>query len=107
MRVDTIGLFSRNKNKPEWRQGLIPTTLELNNDHMKLITQTVTDTIFYRDIMNIEVVTNIVNIKTNVKTYSLMSSKLRGGSDKANELYNQLLVRMSENKKWVLHDVTL
>ena len=94
-----MGLFKRNKKeKAEWKQGLIPTTVELNEDHINLKTATYTDTIFYKDIMNIEVVVNIVNIKTNVKTYSLMSGKLRGGSEKADELYNQILIKISEKK---------
>ena len=94
-----MGLFNRNKKeKAEWKQGLIPTTVELNEDHINLKTPTYADTIFYKDIMNIEVVVNIVNIKTNVKTYSLMSGKLRGGSEKADELYNQIITKMSEKK---------
>lgn len=93
-----MGLFNRNKEKAEWKQGLIPTTVELNEDHIKLITATVTDTIFYKDIMNVEVALNIVNIKTNVKTFSLISSKLRGGNEKANELYDKILIKMSEKK---------
>ena len=91
-------MVNRNKEKAEWKQGLIPTTVELNEDHIKLITATVTDTIFYKDIMNVEVALNIVNIKTNVKTFSLISSKLRGGNEKANELYDKILIKMSEKK---------
>ena len=94
-----MGLFKRNKKeKAEWKQGLIPTTVELNEDHINLKTPTYADTIFYKDIMNIEVVVNIVNIKTNVRTFSLISSKIRGRNEKADELYNQIIIKMSEKK---------
>jgi hypothetical protein len=99
-----MGLFNtikKQKNinkKAEWKQGLIQTVVELNEEYMQLITATVTDTIFYKDIMNVEVVVNVVNIKTNVKTFSLMSKGIRGGSDRAEALGVEILRKMSEYK---------
>jgi hypothetical protein len=48
--------------------------------------------------MNVEVVVNVVNIKTNVKTFSLMSKGIRGGSDRAEALGVEILRKMSEYK---------
>ena len=95
---DTITKEKNIKKNAEWKQGLIHTVVEFHDDHMKLVTSAVTDTIFYQDIMNVEVVVNVVNIKTNVKTFSLISKSIRGGSDKANQLYEEILRKMSENK---------
>jgi hypothetical protein len=99
-----MGLFNtikKQKNinkKAEWKQGLIQTVVEFNEEYMQLITATVTDTIFYKDIMNVEVVVNVVNIKTNVKTFSLTAKRKHGGKDLANQLYNDVIVKMGENK---------
>ena len=87
-----MGLFKRRK-KSEWKQGLIPTDVELEKDHMKLITATNTDIIFYKDIMSLQQVPKVLNIKTNVKTYSLM-----GKTERAKELQSQIMERMSANK---------
>ena len=87
-----MGLFNRRK-KSEWKQGLIPTDVELLEDHMKLITATNTDIIFYQDIMSLQQVPKILNIRTNVKTYSLF-----GKTDRARELEAQILEKMSANK---------
>ena len=84
--------------KSEWRIGGIPTVVELNEDHIRLYNSAVENVIYYRDIMNVEVAPLIVNIKTNVKTFSLQSRKLRGGTDKARELQSQILAKMSEFK---------
>ena len=85
--------------KAEWKQGLSNTVVELNDDHMKLIAPGSTDIIFYKDIMNVEQNLFTVNIKTNVKTFSLISKKKRGGTDKAAELQQQLIEKISENKQ--------
>ena len=86
------------KKQAEWKQGALPTLIEFNEDHMKLITATETDIIFYKDIVDVQQVTMIVNIRTIRKTYSLTSAKLRGGSDKAVELQMKLLELMQKNK---------
>lgn len=86
------------KKKAEWKQGLIHTVVELSDDYLQLITSSKTDTIFYKDIVNVEVVMHTVTINTNVKTFSLISKGIRGGSDKANLLCTQILEKMSENK---------
>ena len=96
---DTIRKSKEVSNKAEWRMGAIPVIVELNDDHMKLITSTVTNTIFYGDIMSVEQAMSVVNIKTNVKDYSLLSKGLRGGTAKATELSNQILEKMAEYKK--------
>ena len=99
-----MGLFDKRReqkefnNKAEWKQGLIPTIVELNDDHMKLITQAYTDTVFYTDIMFIEHVTRVVNFRTNVKKFSLIYKNRKGGGEKAAELHSQIMAKMSENK---------
>ena len=95
---DTITKEKNIKKQAEWKQGLIHTIVELNDDYLQLISSTRTDTIFYKDIMNVEVSLNVVNIKTNVKTFSLVSKSIRGSSGKANLLYNEILDKMSEKK---------
>ena len=99
-----MGLFdsmkkSKELNKnAEWKQGIINTVIEFNDDHMKLVTATQTDVIFYKDIMGVQQSTRIVNIKTNVKTYSLISKKRRGGSENAAALTQQIIEYMNKNK---------
>ena len=102
--VITMGFFDKMNEKKnfrktaEWRQGLIHTHIELNEDHLKIITLTETDIVFYKDIVEVQQVTRVVNIRTIRKTYSLSYYKLRGGGDKAVELQMRLLELMSENK---------
>jgi hypothetical protein len=99
-----MGLFDSMKKtkelnkKAEWKQGIINTVIEFNPDHMKLTTATQTDVIFYKDIMSVQQATFVVNIKTNVKTYSLMSRKKRGSSEKAAALTQQIIEYMNQNK---------
>lgn len=95
---DTIRKEKNTKKEAKWKQGLIHTIVELNDNHMQLISSTQTDTIFYKDIMDIQVVRRVVNIKTNVKTFSLIAKKKYGGQDLANQLYNEVIVKMGENK---------
>jgi hypothetical protein len=99
-----MGLFDSMKKtkelnkKAEWKQGIINTVIEFNPDHLKLTTATQTDVIFYKDIMSVQQATFVVNIKTNVKTYSLTPKKLRGGSEKAAALTQQIIEYMNQNK---------
>ena len=99
-----MGLFDSMKKskelnkKAEWKQGLINTVIEFNPDHMKLITATYTDVIFYKDIMSVQQSVYVVNIRTNVKTYSLISKKKRGGTEKAAALTEQIIGFMNQNK---------
>lgn len=98
-----MGLFGSKKSKTirknaEWKQGLIHTVVELEEDHLKLVTPTATDTIFYKDIVSVEVSVNVVNIRTNVKTFSLIARGLRGAGDRAQGLHDELVERMSMNK---------
>ena len=95
---DTIKRENKTKKEAQWKQGLIHTIVELNDNHMQLISSTQTDTIFYKDIKDIQVVRRVVNIKTNVKTFSLTAKKEYGGQDLANQLYNDVIVKMGENK---------
>jgi hypothetical protein len=99
-----MGLFDIAKKskeinkKAEWKIGAIPTIVELEEDHFKLINTGKTEAIFYKDIVSVEQSINIVNIRTKVKTYSLRARKLRGGSDKAQELQLQILEKINEYK---------
>ena len=99
-----MGLFDSMKKtkelnkKAEWKQALTKTVIEFNPDHMKLITATQTDVIFYKDIMSVQQSVHVVNIRTNVKTYSLTPKKLRGGSEKAAALTQQIIEYMNQNK---------
>ena len=95
---DSIKKSKEVNKKSEWRIGGIPTVVELHEDHIKIYNSAVENIVFYRDIMSVEVAPLIVNIKTNVKTYSLQSRSLRGGTDKARELQGQILAKMSECK---------
>ena len=95
---DTIKRENKTKKEAQWKQGLIHTIVELKDNHMQLISSTQTDTIFYKDIKDIQLVRHIVNIKTNVKTFSLTAKRKHGGKDLANQLYNDIIVKMGENK---------
>ena len=95
---DTIKREKNTEKKAKWKQGLIHTNVELHDEYFQLITSTRTDTVFYKDIMDVQVVRQVVNIKTNVKTFSLTAKRNAGGKDLANEFYNTLIVKMSEKK---------
>ncbi len=96
---DTIKKSKEVNKKAEWRIGGIPTVVELHDDHMKIYNSAVENIVFYKDIMDVQVVRNIVNIRTNVKTYSLQNRKIRGGSPLAVELQGELLAKMSVYKQ--------
>ena len=99
-----MGLFSRTKKsvefrkQAEWEQGVIPTIIEFEDNHMKLVTEHKTDVLFYKDIVTVEQSSFTVIIQTMGKKFILMSKKKRGGSDKARELQMTLLEKMSEHK---------
>lgn len=95
---DTMKKSKEVNKKAEWADGVIPTIVELNEDYLRLYNSATENNIFYQDIKNVEVAPMIINIKTNVKTFSLRSRKLRGGTDKARELQEQILAKMSECK---------
>ena len=95
---DSIKKSKEVNKKAEWRIGAIPTVVELHEDHIKIYNSAVENFVFYQDIMSVEVAPLIVNIKTNVKTFSLQSRSVRGGSDKARGLQEQILLKMSECK---------
>ena len=95
---DTINKQKKTNKKAEWKQGLIPTIVELKDDHMAIITATTEDIVFYQDIMFLECVVNVVNIRTNVKRYALRSGKLRGGSERADKLHSELLEKIAQSK---------
>ena len=102
--VIVMGLFDSIKKskeinkKAEWRVNNLPTVVKLNKDHILLYNSAAENVIYYKDIVNVEVVPLIVNIRTTVKTFSLQSRKVRGGSDKARELHAQIVEKMSEVK---------
>ena len=99
-----MGLFSRTKKsvefrkQAEWEQGVIPTIIEFEDNHMKLISEHKTDIIFYKDIVTVEQSSFVVTIQTIGKKFRLMAIKKRGGTDKAMELQMTLLEKMSEHK---------
>ena len=99
-----MGLFSRTKKsvefrkQAEWEQGVIPTIIELEDNHMKLVTEHKTDVLFYKDIVTVEQASFTVIIQTISKKFTLMAKKKRGGSDKAKELQSILLEKMIQNK---------
>ena len=95
---DTIKKSKDVNNKAEWKYGLVPAVVELNEDHLRIYNSANEDIVFYRDIINVEVVPMVINIKTMVKTFSLRSRSVRGGTEKARELQGQILAKMSEYK---------
>jgi hypothetical protein len=103
-RGEKMGLFSRTKKsvefrkQAEWEQGVIPTIIELEDNHMKLVTEHKTDIVFYKDIVTVEQASFTVIIQTISKKFTLMTKKKRGGSDKAKELQSILLEKMIQNK---------
>ena len=100
-----MGLFDKRKEqkefnkKAEWKQGLFPTIVELNDDHMKLITQGYTDVVFYKDIIFVEQVSRIVNFRTNVKKFSLIYKNRKNGSEAAGMLQSHIMEKMSIYKQ--------
>ena len=98
-----MGLFDAMKKskeinkKAEWKQGLNNTVVELNEDHIKLYNSATSTIIFYRDLVSVDQTVNIVNIRTKAKTFPLTSRKLRGGTEKAIELQEKLIEKISEN----------
>ena len=95
---DSIKKSKEVNKKSEWKIGLNPVVVELNEDHLLLYNSVINDIVFYRDIRGVEVSPLVVTIKTNVKSYQLRSRSVRGGTDKARELQMQLMEKMSEYK---------
>ena len=98
-----MGLFDIAKKskeinkKAEWKIGATQTIVELEDTHMKLINISSQDIIFYKDIVSVDQTGAVVKIHTAAKTYSLISRKLRGGMDKAQELQLQILEKINES----------
>lgn len=92
---NTIKKQKQTNKKAEWKIGLIPTIVTLEDTHMKIANTVSEDIVFYQDIMFLEQVTRYVNIRTNVKKYSLRSNH---GSEGAKILHRDLLVKMNECK---------
>lgn len=92
---DSIKKSKEIKKNSDWTQGLNHTILELNEDHMKLTTIAETDIIFYKDIIEVQRIRKLVNVRTIRKTYPLTSKR---GKERAEELQLQLLKKISEYK---------
>ena len=76
---DHMGLFGKSrkiKKESEWRLGLSHALLEFEDTYFKIITATSEDIIFYKDIMFLEQVGKIINFRTNVKRFSLISRQV-------------------------------
>ena len=96
-----MGLFSSIKkskdikNNSDWRYGVNHAQLEFTPNYLKITTAAVEEVVFYKDIVNVEVVGKIVNIRTMVKTFSLISKQ---GKSHAQDLRVLLLDKVAENK---------
>ena len=95
---DTIKKSKEVNQNAEWKMGAIPTVVELNDDHIRIYNSATQEMVFYKDIKSVEQSVNIVNIRTNVRTYSLRYRKLRGGTDKAMEFTSLLSEKISQFK---------
>lgn len=92
---DSIRKSKEIKNKAEWKQGLNHAIVELENDHLKILTAAGTDIIFYKDIVEVQQVNKVVNIRTTMRTHSLIS---KNNPESAQELQLELLHNISDNK---------
>jgi hypothetical protein len=98
-----MGFFDSIKQgskKTEWTVNRKKADIELSEDYMRIsIPMPSKETIvFYKDISFIELKRTVVEIKTNTGKFKIIPSKVRGGTDKANELYLQLLQKINEKK---------
>lgn len=91
---DSVKKSKEIKNKAEWKQGLNHTIVELEKDHLKLLTAAGTDIIFYKDIVEVQQVNKVVNIRTTMRTHSLIS---KNNAEAAQELQLELLHKISDN----------
>ena len=91
---DSVKKSKEIKNKAEWKQGLNHTIIELEKDHLKLLTVAGTDIIFYKDIVEVQQVNKVVNIRTTMRTHSLIS---KNNTEAAQELQLELLHKISDN----------
>jgi hypothetical protein len=100
---DNMGFFDSIKQgskKTEWTVNRKKADIELSEEYMRIsIPLPSKETIiFYKDISFIELKRTVVEIKTNTGEFKIIPSKVRGGTDKANELYLELLKKMNEKK---------
>ena len=91
---DSVKKSKEIKNKAEWKQGLNHTIVELEKDHLKLLTTAGTDIIFYKDIVEVQQVNKVVNIRTTMRTHSLIS---KNNAESAQELQLELIHKISDN----------
>lgn len=96
-----MGLFNRAKEtrKAEWVMNRRPTLITLEDTHIHCVSAGKDFDIFYIDIKNIEKQLYQIKIKTTVKEYTLTPRKIKGAGDLSEELYGNLLTRISESKK--------
>lgn len=96
-----MGLFSRNKEKVQsWVINNKKGTVDLNEKYIQLniIMPKKEQIIFYSDITSLEQKYNFIMIKTNSNSYKLAPHGFRKAESIANELYIQILEKISEYK---------
>lgn len=96
-----MGLFGdiKKTKKSDFVVNKKVTLIDLHDEYIHFSRPGKEFSIFYKDIKNIEKDVLNIKIKTNVKEYKLTPRKLRGGKELANEMYDNLISKMSEVKK--------
>ena len=95
-----MGLFDKVKKtkNAKWVINRKPTLITLEDTHIHCETSAKEYDIFYADIKNIEKQVYNIKIKTNVKDYKLTPRKIRGAGDLSEEMYSEIVERISKNK---------
>lgn len=95
-----LGLFDKIKktNNATWNVNRKPTIIELHEGFISFESAAKQVTIFYKDIKDIKLQVATITITTVVDTYKLVPRNIKGGKEKANELYTQVLDNMVECK---------
>lgn len=95
-----LGIFDKVKKtkNAEWVINRKPTLIDLQDTHMHCTSAAKEFDIFFADIKNVEKKAYTIEIKTNVKKYKLTPRKIRGANDLADNLYSEIVERMSKNK---------
>lgn len=101
---DIMGLFDDLKEASEigknheWKLGIIPALITVEDNYIYLKSGGKEVNIFYKDIQKVENKLTSIEIKTITDKYQLNPRRIRGAKDKTAELYAEIIEKMNQQK---------
>ncbi len=82
----------------EWKLGIAPALITIEDSYIHLKTGGKEVNIFYKDIQKVENKLTSIEIKTITDKYQLNPKRIRGARDKTAELYAEIIEKMNQQK---------